>query len=149
MADLATLSDFQSRYERTLTDVDEMSRVRVLITDASALVCDVADSVFATVPATVVAVVCEVVRRAFDNPTGLQGETIGDYTWRGGKATVDGGIYLTAQERRTVRRAAGKVGVSTLTLTGDLPIYPSDSRLWAYTNEEGVLIVNAPEPEDL
>ena len=147
MANLATLSDFQARYERTLTDVDEMMRVNVLLADASALVCDVADDVFTTVPATVVAVVCEVVRRAFDNPTGLQGETIGDYTWRGEKAS--GGIYLTAQERRTVRRAAGKVGVSTLDLTGDLPIYPSDSRMWAYTNEEGVLIVNAPEPEDL
>ena len=77
MAALAELSDFEVRYGREL-DGDEVARALALLDDASALIRDVAGDDFATVPATVLFVVCEVVRRAFDNPAGLQGETIGD-----------------------------------------------------------------------
>lgn len=160
MADLVTLANFQTRYGRVMVG-EEITRVGAHITDASALVVDVADMTTAwtaaTLPAAVLPIVCEVARRAFDNPAGLQSETIGDYTWRGGASgtgvAVSSGIYLTSDERRVVRRAAGRLGVGTVTLSADIPWAPTDPRMGMYaTGEgdlEGVVIVNAPEPVDL
>jgi len=150
---LATLSDFEDRYGRML-EADETMRVSVLLDDVSALVRDVAgvdwlnddDDELEDVPGTIVAVVCEVVRRGFDNPAGLAGETIGDYSWRAGK--VNYGVYLTTEERRTVRRAAGRLSVGTVGLEGILPIMPSDPRLLNYMNEDGIVVVNGPELDD-
>jgi hypothetical protein len=146
MAALADLADFEARYERDLSD-DEEGRIAVLLEDASAIVRDAADDDFDVVPDTVVVVVCEMVRRAFDNPAGVQSETVGNWSWRLGSAQP--GLYLTPQERSMVRRAAGKLSVSAASLTNDLPLGPQDLRYYGYTNDEGVVIVNSPEPEDL
>jgi hypothetical protein len=152
MADLATREEFEVRYGRQLRDPEDFNRVEALLADASALVRDVAGDDFDTVPAIIVSVVCEVVRRAFDNPAGYQSETLGDYTWRGGAAT-NSGLYLTAEEKRTVRRAAGTLSVSSLTVTNYLPLPALDPYLTGYLGTEGdltgVVIVNLPEPEEL
>lgn len=153
MAALATTVDFATRYGRYL-ETDEYGLVDALLTDASALVADVADLTTAwtaaTVPATVLTVVCAVVRRALDNPSGLQGESIGDYTWRGAKAGETSTVYLTADEKRIVRRAAGRLAVGTVTLTSDLPCGPVDTRLYStLTSEDGVTIINQAEPTEL
>ena len=132
----------------------EITRVGALLTDASALIIDVADMTTAwteaTLPGTVLSVLCEVVRRAFDNPAGLQSETIGDYTWRGKPSGESSSVYLTTDERRTVRRAAGRLGIGTVTLSSDLPLAPVDSRLLypSLSNDDGYIIINAPEPTD-
>lgn len=118
MTAYATLADFEDRYVGTL-DADDMTRVETLLADASALVEEVAGGAITSPPATLVPLVCEVARRAFDNPAGLRGETIGDYTWRVGES--GSGVYLTANERRTVRRAAGVLGVGSLTMSSDFP----------------------------
>jgi len=60
------------------------------------------------------------VLRAYDNPSGLAGETIGDYSWRGASA-AGSGLYFTPAEERIMRRAAGKLSVWTLELQGMLP----------------------------
>jgi hypothetical protein len=153
MADLVTLANFQTRYGRVMVG-EEITRVGAYITDASALVVDVADMdtawSSATLPASVLPIVCEVVRRAFDNPAGLQGETIGPYTWRGNHAEEASSIYLTADEKRTIRRAAGRLAVGTVTLSSDLPCPPVDLRLCSnLVVTDGVTIINAPEPVDL
>lgn len=107
-------------------------QAEALIDDASALVRDAAtpelDAVEASAtPAAVVAVMVNMIRRGLRNPLGHQSETLGDYSYGAG----DGGggvatLYLTRRERRVVRRAAGKLGASTLTMTGDLPWQPSE-----------------------
>ena len=149
MATLALYTDCQTRWAVTLT-ATEITQVNALLADASAIVLDVADLdtdwTSATLPATVLPVICEMVRRAFDNPSGLQGETIGDYSWRGG--STPSGIYLTSAERRTIRRAAVKLGVISLDLSNDLPLTTLDARYTSYENDEGYIIVNAAEPED-
>jgi len=152
MADLATVADFTNRYEQELT-TEELGRVAYLLTDASALVADVADLATAwtaaTLPASVLPVICAVVRRALDNPSGLQGETIGDYTWRGNKSGETSNLYLTADEKRIVRRAAGRLAIGTVILEGDLPLTPTDPRWYQTVSEDGYVIVNAAEPVDL
>lgn len=132
---LATLQQFQTRYESGVGVADE-GRIEALLDDASALVRDIiapedyvddADELEA-VPGAIIAVVCEAARRAFDNPAGLEGETTGNWTWRGSTKT-ESGVYLTRQEKRTVRRAAGKLGVGTVTLEGFAPIPTVDDQL--------------------
>lgn len=121
--------DFQIRYENTVAAADE-ERVAVLLEDACALAADIIGSTYADgsgieVPGAITATVCAAVRRAFENPTGLQGETIGDYTWRVGYTGTTGsassGLYFTTGEARVMRRAAGKSAVGTIQLQGMLP----------------------------
>lgn len=137
MTAYADHDDFALRYGRTLTASEE-TRVEALITDAQALVDDATGTTFTTtIPDTVVMVVCEAARRAFDNPAGLQGETIGDYTWRTGYSGTSNsllsGVYLTPQEKRMVRRAAGVLSAGSVTLSseGMLPA------VWPYTTDPG------------
>ena len=152
MAALATLPDFEVRYGREL-DGDEVARALALLDDASALIRDVAGDDFDTVPATVLFVVCEVVRRAFDNPAGLQGETIGDYSWRTGYTGVSrsasSGVYLTDEEKSIVRRAAGTLSVVTLTMTSALPLPALAPEVAPYLNDQGVVVVNFAETDYL
>lgn len=152
MAALALYTDCQTRWGRTLT-AGEITQVNALLTDASAIILDIAaldtDWTSATLPATVLPVICEVVRRGFDNPAGLQGETIGDYTWRGRTGDASG-LYLTSDEKRTVRRAAEKLPLGVQTLSSDLPLGPSDPRLLTgLVVTDGVTIINQAEPVDL
>jgi hypothetical protein len=150
MAALAAYTDCEVRWGVTLTE-DEIAQVNALLEDASALILDVADLdapwTSATVPAALLPVVCEAARRAFDNPAGLQGETIGSYTWRAGVVTASG-VYLTADEKRAVRRAAGRLGVGTVTLTTDLPLPSLEGDVAALFSDDGYIVVNAPEPAE-
>jgi hypothetical protein len=116
-----TLATFAARYEVTIPVADE-TRVLALLGDACGLVSDLTGIDYDTVaaPTSVVAVICAVVRRAYENPAGLQSETIGDYTWRG-NAALTPGLYLTAEETRIVLRAAGKLGAGSINLSSHLP----------------------------
>src|SRR5665647_3764166 len=103
--------EFQTRYENTIPAADE-ERVGALLDDACALAADItgeayADSSGSEVPGAVLATVCTAVRRAYENPLGLGGETIGDYSWRV-SAGSDSGVYFTPNEARIMRRSAGK-----------------------------------------
>lgn len=110
----------------------DSAQAQALIDDASALVRDAAtpelDAVNAPdAPAGVVAVMVNMIRRGLRNPLGHQSETLGDYSYAAGMG--GGGVatlYLTRRERRLVRRAAGKLGASSLTMTTDLPWQPSE-----------------------
>jgi len=148
-----TLSDFVARYENTVPVADE-DRVAILIDDACAIAADIIGSTYTSgvVPNGIVTTVCTAVRRAYENPTGLAGETIGDYSWRTGytgpRSSSSSGVYFTDVEARVMRRAAGTLGLKTLTLETYLPLPALDPSL-AYMNEDGVVIVNAAEPEEL
>ena len=124
-----TFTEFQVRYENTVPAADE-ERVAAYLEDACALVSDVVGATVTAAwdesgsggeaPGAIVAVVYAAVRRAYENPGGLQGETIGDYSWRGaGSQSV--GVYFTPAEMRQIRRAAGLSAVGTIELQGMLP----------------------------
>lgn len=121
-----TFEDFQLRYENALPAADE-ERVAVLLEDACDLAADIIGRSYPEtsgneVPSIIIAKVCEAVRRAYENPSGLQGETIGDYTWRGSSVGVGAalGIYFTPAESRIMRRAAGRSAAGSIDLETDL-----------------------------
>jgi hypothetical protein len=95
-----------------------------------------AQSIYLPTPPVVIVVCVEAVRRAYDNPQGLVGETVGNYTWRGSGS--GGALHLTPAELRMVRRAAGKLGVGSISLSNDMPyvyptepsVYPADEEIW-------------------
>lgn len=127
--------DFQLRYENIVPAADE-ERVSVFLEDACALAEDVVGTSYegsSGVPQIVIATVCKAVRRAYENPDGLQGETIGDYSWRVG-AAAESGLYFTPSEARIMRRAATRSGVGTLELEGILPNSLGDGR---YVSDAG------------
>jgi len=124
-----SFDEFQVRYENTIPAADE-ERVGALLDDASALAADITGTTYedgsgSEVPGAVLATVCTAVRRAYENPLGLAGETIGDYTWRTGYTGITGsaatGVYFTDAEARIMRRSVGKSSVGTLELQGMLP----------------------------
>ena len=119
-------AEFQVRYENTVPAADE-ERVGALLDDACALAADITGTTYAVVddvapevPGAITATVCTAVRRGYENPLGLGGETIGDYSWRV-SAGGDSGVYFTPTEKQTMRLAAGKSSVGTLELQGMLP----------------------------
>jgi len=126
MAAFVTFAMFSDRYGGDIPGADEIW-IEALLVDACGLVEDLIGDTYtaSTVPVTTVAAICASVRRAYDNPSGLVSETIGDYTWRtafsGTSAAGKSGIYLTPEERRNVRRAAGQLSATSLTLTSNLP----------------------------
>jgi len=119
-----SIVEFQTRYENTIPAADQ-ERVAAFLQDACALVSDIVGSDVTDgwdeVPGGVVTVVCAAVRRAYENPNGYAGETIGDYAWRGSAAAAAAGVYFTPAEVRTIRRAAGSSSVTTVELEGMLP----------------------------
>lgn len=127
MSSFVSFADFQLRYENTVPAADE-ERVAVFLEDACALAEEIADTSYegvSGVPTTIVSVVCKAVRRAYENPDGLQGETIGDYSWRMGYTGManseNAGLYYTRSEERILKRAAARATVGTLELEGMLP----------------------------
>ncbi|MCI0632517.1 MAG: hypothetical protein L0206_01145 [Actinobacteria bacterium] len=108
----------------------DSGQAQALIDDASALAREAATPELDAVespatPPAVVAVLVNMIRRGWTNPLGHAQEQLGDYSYStGGHAVAT--LYLTARERRIVRRAAGKLGVSSLTLTSNLPVQPSE-----------------------
>jgi hypothetical protein len=132
-----SFTEFQVRYENTVPVADE-ERVAALLDDACALVTDIVgatvtaawdeDGSGTEAPGGVVAAVVAAVRRVYDNPSGLQGETIGDYSWRSASAAgAPAGVYFTAAETRQIKRAAGVSVVGTIELEGMLPDTIADS----------------------
>lgn len=122
MADLITVDQFTDRTGRTLT-VTQTIQVEAFITDASALVADIINDGDVTdtweaatpgsVPASVVPVIVNMVRRALDNPHGYTSESVGSYNYNGGRTE---GIFATRDEARTVRKAADKSSVGSMNL---------------------------------
>jgi hypothetical protein len=125
MADLMTVAQLEARLKLELSGAS-LSQAEGLISDASALVRQVARTDFATsVPATIVSVVGQMVRRALENPGELTGENLGNYGWQAMgqiSAASGSGLYVTRGERRIIREAAGRpavIGISGDTGLGD------------------------------
>ena len=127
---LISIDQLNDRLGRELAGAEE-TQALALIDDASALVLQIAAgngdepawSSPGSTPDVIVPVVANMVRRAVENPRGLSGEQLGDYQWQAG-AGGQASIYATRREERIIRRAAGRLGVSTVELEGYLQIGP-------------------------
>ena len=112
---LITVAQLEARLGETFSGT-KLAQVETLLDDASALVRQVARTDFATsVPATIVTVVGQMVRRALDNPGELTGENMGTYGWQAQQPSPSGGsLYITRAERRIIREAAERPAVITI-----------------------------------
>ncbi|MEO6081566.1 MAG: hypothetical protein ABIQ18_00470 [Umezawaea sp.] len=111
-APLATLADLEARTQRALLGTPEQGRAAASLLDASALVRAELPPALLTpaAPPVVVTIVCQAAARALRNPEGYTSETIGQYGYRYGDATVTG-VYLTTDERAVLRRIARRSGL--------------------------------------
>ena len=117
---LASLAQLAVRLDLEPDELDDDARAAAVLEDASAAVRAAADgtswvdenNTLVDVPDRVVTVTLAVALRAYQNPTGATQKTAGDasisYGARSGSA-----VYLTREERRDVRRAAGISGMSS------------------------------------
>ena len=87
-------------------DTIDDDRATLMITQAVAL----AESVVTPLPDAASAVVLAVAGRAYANPQGIAYETIGPISVQRPQA----GLYMTKDERRTLKRLAGRGGAFTV-----------------------------------
>lgn len=116
---LVSLDEFALRLGG-ISAADE-DRAEAVLADASALIRAEAgadwvdeEEELVDVPAVIVAVCVAVAVRAFRNPEGVRSETIGGYAVTYADAST--AVYLTAGERREIRRAAGRSTIGAITL---------------------------------
>lgn len=116
---LVSLDDFALR-AGGVAAADE-DRAQAALADASALIRAEAGTTWTDdhddldgVPDVIVAICVAVALRAWLNPDGARSEQIGNYavTW----ADSSTGVYLSAGERRTIRRAAARPAIGAVTL---------------------------------
>lgn len=128
---LASLAQLVARMGNPTLSEDEQARAQADLDDASALIrAEVKPTTWAIVdpeddeawvlddvPAVVETVTLAVARRSFDNPAGVAQKSVGDVSITYGADARRGGIYLTKDERRLVRRAAELSSMGSVTLT--------------------------------
>jgi hypothetical protein len=76
------------------------------------------------VPDVIPFICCKVVERAVSNPEGLTAESVVNYRAEYGNSSSD--LYLTKQERRLVRKAAGTALITTVELESPYRKYDPD-----------------------
>ena len=115
MSALAAVADLETRLGTVLEGAD-LARAQAALDDVSVEVLSVsgADWDDQSVPGVVRVVVLAAAKRIFQNPQGLAGEQLGEYSWRlpGNVA----GTTLTDDERRTVQTAVGIKSVGSIQL---------------------------------
>lgn len=130
-ATLATVEDFEKRHG-PLTE-EEQPQVTTLLEDASALILaelgetpEGWNGESAEIPAIAKAVCVQVAYRAFTNPDGIASEMLGEAsrTYRGGNDAD--ALWLTENERKLIRRAAGKARVTSIPVESPYPEDPGN-----------------------
>lgn len=119
---LVSLDDFALRVSVSASDEE---RAQACLDDASALIRAEAgdedwvddDGALETVPDVIAAICVAVAVRAFRNADGVRSETIGNYSVA--YADTSTAVFITAGERRMIRRAAGLTGISSVSLEGE------------------------------
>lgn len=120
---LASVADLSLRLGVTLAGT-EADRAAAVLDDASALIrgeagTDWVDDAeqLADVPAIVASITIAVAYRAFRNPDGVAQTSLGDASVSYDRGDGQAAVYLTRDERRSVRRAAGTSAVGAIELT--------------------------------
>ena len=145
---LATIDDLRSF---TGQDVG-VSRAVALLDYASALIRVEAGTDWVDenndldgVPDVIRFIVCKVVERALSNPDGLTAESVVNYRAEYGNASSD--LYLTKQERRLIRKAAGTPLITTVELESPYRKYDPDDIYMTVANG-GEEVPMGPWPAD-
>ena len=119
---LASVADLSLRLGGTLAGT-EAERASAVLDDASALIRSEAShdwvddqGALLDVPAVVESVTLAVAYRAFRNPDGVSQTSLGDASVSYDRASAQAAIYLTRDERRAIRRAAGTTAIGAIEL---------------------------------
>jgi hypothetical protein len=120
---LASLEALSLRLGVTLAGA-EADRAGAILDDASALVRSEAgrdwvddEDALLDVPAVIESVTLAVAYRAFRNPDGVAQSSLGDASVSYDRGDGQAAVYLTRDERRSVRKAAGTSAVGAIELT--------------------------------
>ncbi len=120
---LASLEALSLRLGVTLAGA-EADRAGAILDDASALVRSEAgrewvddEVVLLDVPAVVESVTLAAAYRAFRNPDGVAQTSLGDASIHYDRGDGQAAVYLTRDERKAIRRAAGTSAVGAIELT--------------------------------
>lgn len=124
----ATLTDLQNRALRTLSDV-EISAGQVWLNDAYNKLATQLPSVDSrldnnpsvTFHDLVIATICAMVMRVFNNPNGLLDEAIDDYTSRRDAAQSTGLLEATDDELALLAESGSSANSYTITAVGRTP----------------------------
>jgi hypothetical protein len=98
-----------SDLEALLGSAVDVNRASTLIELAQQL----AESIVSPLPLSARAVVLSVAARAYSNPQNVQAQTVGPYTAQYGSA-ASGGLYLSRQDRASLKRLAGRGGAFSI-----------------------------------
>jgi hypothetical protein len=116
---VATIEDFENRHGQLAES--EVPQVTTLLADASALIlnelAEQPEGWFGeerVVPAVAVAVCVQIAYRAWTNPDGIASEMLGEAsrTYRGDNQAD--ALWITENEKKLIRRAAGKARVTSI-----------------------------------
>lgn len=148
---LCGVEEMSARLGLTLTGV-EQQRALAALQDASALVRSVAEADFlddhgeleAPIPDVVVQVTLAAALRAYRNPDGVQRAQTADVSVTYRAEGAGDAIFLTTQERRSIRRAMGIGGVVSVPLESAYPPYRDP--LYAPVQDGGDDIPLGPAP---
>lgn len=129
---LATVAALGLRLGTTLAGADA-ERAAAVLDDASALIRGEAgtdwvdgEGALSSVPAVVEAISLAVAYRAFRNPDGVSQTSLGDASVSYDRGTAQAAVYLTRDERRAVRRAAGTTAAGAIELVSPWAMPASD-----------------------
>jgi hypothetical protein len=134
--------------------VTDDGRARALLAYASALIRTEAgedwvdtDGNLDGVPDIIKMICCKVVERSLSNPMGLTAEAVVNYRAEYGNSSSD--LYLTKQERRLVRKAAGSVLIGSVELQTPYRKYDAaDVYMTVDNGGEELPMGPWPEPSD-
>jgi hypothetical protein len=109
MPAFAEVDDLAARLQGGIED-DDTPRAQAALDDASTLIrAETGMDWESDVPEIVVTVTLWAALRTFSNPEGLSQESLASYSYSKSNPSTD--VYLTAKERRLVRREAGVSGL--------------------------------------
>lgn len=155
---LPLLAELGALAERIGVDLDPDSpeglRATAALADASALVrsegrrdwVDDHDELELFLPDVISSVTLQAALRAFRNPDGFAQTTVGDVSVSYGASGGQGGVYLTRDEKRQVRRAAGTLTADSVQLETPYGITGGGDLLLAPVAGESEMIPLGPVP---
>ena len=140
MLPLATVEQLSARLGITPTGGDA-ERALAALEDASALIrieaavdwIDDSDAL-SDVPSVIEAITLAVAYRAYQNPTGASQTSLGDASVSYAREGSVGAVYLTRDERKAVRKAAGISSVGSIALASP---WMSEAANYYYAEVEG------------
>ena len=141
MLPLATVEQLSARLGITPTGGDA-ERALAALEDASALIrseaavdwIDVETNELSGVPSVIEAITLAVAYRAYQNPTGASQTSLGDASVSYAREGSGGAVYLTRDERKAVRKAAGISAVGSIALVSP---WMSEAANYYYAEVEG------------